>query len=200
MIHPDTELRFINDIIGYGVVAKKLIPKGTITWVQDELDQVFPPERAASVSPEMLRHLETYSYTNGAGDKILCWDNAKYVNHSFRPTCMSTAYDFEIALRDIQPGEQLTDDYGYLNVEEPFEAVDEGTDRKVVYPDDLLNYHQYWDALVRDRLKDIASVPQPLQMYIPKQTWSEFTQVMEGRQPLRSILTCYFDPTRRATG
>jgi len=36
MIHPDTEVRFINDEIGYGVVAKKLIPKGTITWVQDD--------------------------------------------------------------------------------------------------------------------------------------------------------------------
>ena len=31
MIHPDTELRFINNVVGYGVVAKKLIPKGTIT-------------------------------------------------------------------------------------------------------------------------------------------------------------------------
>jgi len=30
---------------------------------------------------------------------------------------MSTAYDFEIAVCEIHPGKQLTDDYGYLNVE-----------------------------------------------------------------------------------
>lgn len=38
MIHPDTELRFINEKIGYGVVALKLIPRGTITWALDKLD------------------------------------------------------------------------------------------------------------------------------------------------------------------
>ncbi len=200
MIHPDTELRFINDVIGYGVVAKKLIPKGTITWVQDELDQVFTPERAARVSPMMQQHLETYCFTNGAGNKILCWDNAKFVNHSFNPSCMSTAYDFEIAVRDIQPGEQLTDDYGYLNVSEPFEVVDEGTSRKVVYPDDLLQYHGEWDQLVRDRLEDIAQVDQPLKKYIAPETWTEFAQVIQGNKPLRSLITCYFDPSRTPVG
>ena len=198
MIHPDTELRFINDIIGYGVVAKKLIPKGTITWVQDELDQVFTPQRAAQVSPMMQQHLDTYWFTNGAGNKILCWDNAKFVNHSFNPSCMSTAYDFEIAVRDIQPGEQLTDDYGYLNVEEPFEVVDEGTPRKIVYPDDLLNYHQEWDQLIRERLDDITSVDQPLKKYIPQETWDEFSRVIAGTRPLKSLLTCYHDHAKPA--
>lgn len=37
MIHPDTEVRFINPEKGYGLVATKFIPKGTITWVQDDL-------------------------------------------------------------------------------------------------------------------------------------------------------------------
>ena len=36
-------------------------------------------------------------------------ENTVGVNHSFKSTCMSTAYDFEIAIRDIYPGEQLTD-------------------------------------------------------------------------------------------
>src|SRR5690606_32687246 len=101
MLHPDTELRFINDTIGYGVVAKKLIPKGTITWVQDDLDQVLTPQQAGSLMPQVREHLEKYSFTNSEGNYVLCWDNAKFVNHSFNPSCMSTAYDFEIALRDI---------------------------------------------------------------------------------------------------
>ncbi len=41
MMHPHSELRFINESIGYGVFATKFIPKGTITWILDELDQKF---------------------------------------------------------------------------------------------------------------------------------------------------------------
>ena len=38
MIHPKTELRFVNDDIGYGVFATEFIPKGTILYVKDELE------------------------------------------------------------------------------------------------------------------------------------------------------------------
>ena len=31
MIHPDSELRFINPIIGYGLFATSVIPRGTLT-------------------------------------------------------------------------------------------------------------------------------------------------------------------------
>lgn len=192
MIHPDTELRFINDVVGYGVVAKKLIPKGTITWVQDDLDQIYNSSDIEKVSPVMLDYLDRYCFTNSKGQKVLCWDNAKFVNHSFNPSCMSTAYDFEIAIRDIQPGEQLTDDYGYLNVEEPFEAEDEGTERKVVYPDDLLHYYEAWDKLILDNLDNISRLPQPLQKFIPQPVWSDFSRVLSGESPLRSIKTCYY--------
>ena len=44
MIHPNTELRFINKEVGYGVVATKPIPAGTITWVLDKLDRTFTPD------------------------------------------------------------------------------------------------------------------------------------------------------------
>jgi len=50
MMHPDTEIRFISKEIGYGVVAKKIIPKGTITWVQDELDQIYTPKQIISTN------------------------------------------------------------------------------------------------------------------------------------------------------
>jgi hypothetical protein len=196
MIHPDTEIRFINDAIGYGVVAKKLIPKGTITWVQDELDQIFTPQRAQRLSPLMQDYLETYCFTNGDGNKVLCWDNAKFINHSFNSSCMSTAYDFEIAVRDIHPGEQLTDDYGYLNISEPFEVVDEGTERKIVYPDDILHFHSKWDQMIKDCFSDIKNVRQPLQKFIPDETLVAFRNAMAGNAELRSLLTCYFDPAK----
>lgn len=132
----------------YGVVATKLIPRGTITWVQDDLDQIFTREKMANLNPNIKKYLDTYSFTNKNGEMILCSDNGKFVNHSFKPSCFSTPYDFEIAIRDIHPGEELTDDYGYLNVEKPFEVIDENTERKMVYPDDILNFHEEWDTLI----------------------------------------------------
>jgi len=192
MIHPDTELRFINDVVGYGVVAKKFIPKGTITWVQDDLDIVYNPEDIHTINPLLQEYLETYCFTNGRGQKVLCWDNAKFVNHSFNSSCMSTAYDFEIAIRDIHPGEQLTDDYGYLNISEPFEAEDEGAERKVVYPDDILTYGDAWDQSVKDNLNNMPLVAQPLQKFIPDFQWEAFSKVLSGEEELRSIKEGYY--------
>ena len=137
MMHPHTEVRFINKEMGYGVVATKFIPRGTITWVQDELDRVFTAQEVDKMRPVTRELVDKYSFRNNKGHFVLCWDLSKYVNHSFRSNCISTVYDFELAVRDIHPGEQLTDDYGYLNVSEPFKAQDEGTERDTVYPDDL---------------------------------------------------------------
>lgn len=192
MIHPDTEVRFISKEKGYGVVAVKFIPKGTITWVQDELDQIFSRERTAAMNPYTRKYLETYSFTNKNGDMVLCADNGKYINHSFNPSCFSTAYDFEIAVRDIHPGDELTDDYGYLNVEKPFKVIDENTARKTVYPDDLLNFYKEWDALIKENAPRVLQVEQPLLDLIPKKNWNDFVNAVHKPEQMRSILECYY--------
>ena len=157
MMHPDTELQFISEEIGYGVVATRFIPMGTITWVQDELDQVYTPREVEAMAPKLKEMVDKYTFRNKDGNYVMCWDLAKYVNHSFNSNCLSTAYDFEIAIRDIQPGEQLTDDYGYLNITEPFEAKDEGLERSTVYPDDLLRYHS-------ESFSVLAVMPAPVRL------------------------------------
>ena len=35
MIHPDTELRFIDATLGFGVFATRFIRRGTVTWVRE---------------------------------------------------------------------------------------------------------------------------------------------------------------------
>ncbi|MEL1253412.1 SET domain-containing protein [Flavobacterium sp. DGU38] len=192
MIHPDTEIRFISAEIGYGVVATKLIPRGTITWVQDDLDQIFTPTQAANVNPAIKKFLDTYSFVNKNGEMVLCWDNAKFVNHSFKPSCFSTPYDFEIAIRDIYPGEELTDDYGYLNVEKPFQAIDEGTTRKAVYPDDILTFYKEWDALILENAPKVLETEQPLLQLIPKNNWKEFVNGIHNPNQMKSILECHY--------
>ena len=192
-MHPDTEVRFISKEMGYGVVAIKMIPKGTITWVQDELDRVILPEEAEKMHPEIRKQIEKYCFRNSNGELILCWDLAKYVNHSFRANCLSTAYDFEVAVRDIYPGEQLTDDYGYLNIEEPFQADDEGTGRDTVYPDDLLRFHAEWDRQLSEAFRFFRAVDQPLLELVPSGTRRRVYRKLDNQEPLDSILKLYFD-------
>lgn len=192
MIHPDTEVRFISKEKGFGVVATKLIPTGTITWVQDDLDQIFSKEKIADLNPYTRKYLETYSFTNKNGEMVLCSDNGKFVNHSFRPSCFSTPYDFEIAIRDIYPGDELTNDYGYLNVEKTFTVIDENTVRKSVHPDDILNFHQEWDALIKENAPKVLEVHQPLIGLIPSATIDEFVNAIHNPDQMKSILECHY--------
>ncbi len=192
MIHPDTELRFVNEEIGYGVVAKKLIPAGTIIWVHDALDREFMLDEIEAMAPALRSVVENYTYRNSKGNYVLCWDHGRYVNHSFKANCCATPYDFELAIRDIEPGEELTDDYGYLNIIEPFWPTDEGTERKCVYPDDLLRYHSIWDkqiGLVLDRVPGLA---QPLRPFMTDELWDRITRIVEGTESMKSILENFY--------
>ena len=192
MIFPKTELRFISNEIGYGVVATEFIPKGTITWALDALDREFTPSQVERMNPLYQQILDFYTYRNNKGNHVLCWDLGRYVNHSFNSNCLTTAYDFEIAIRDIHPGEQLTDDYGYLNISAPFEALDEGHERKIVYPDDLTRHHQEWDEKLKSVFNLIVEVDQPLKEILPSTTWGLVNRVVQGKEQMKSIYECYF--------
>ncbi|GGW48157.1 SET domain-containing protein [Arenibacter certesii] len=192
MIHPNTELQFINKEIGYGVVANSIIPAGTITWVLDKLDREFSKEELEALDPIYQNILDTYAFRDNKGRYILCWDNARYVNHSFNSNCLTTAYDFEIAIRDIQIGEQLTDDYGYLNIPTPFRGIDEGTKRKVVYPDDLLKYYKLWDKKLQNVFPTIPQLPQPLKPLVSPSLWTKISHIAQGTIKMDSIINNYY--------
>jgi len=192
MIHPKTELKFINNDIGYGVIATEFIPAGTITWALDKLDREFSPLDFQTMDSIYQDILDTYTFRNNNGNLVLCWDNGRFVNHSFNSNCLSTAYDFEIAIRDIHPGEQLTDDYGYLNVSKPFRGIDEGTKRKVVYPDDLLKYSKIWDKKLLKVFYKIPKLHQPLKQLISEEIWNEIIAVSEKKKEMESIIKNFY--------
>ncbi|MEH7123389.1 SET domain-containing protein [Bacillus sp. JJ1773] len=194
MIHPHTELRFINDQIGFGVFATEFIPKGTITWALDGLDQILEPNDVENLDQYRRELLKKYSYRNQEGKYILCWDLGRYVNHSFHANCLGTAYEFEVAVRDIYPGEQLTDDYGTLNIDEPFECIPEdGTERKEVYPDDLLYYSEEWDQKVMEALRNLYEVKQPL-IHLIQPQFMEKVKIASSEQILLDSIQCiYYD-------
>lgn len=196
MMHPDTKLKWISDEKGFGVVATKLIPKGTITWVQDELDQVFSPEEPENFKPLAKELLEKYSFRNNKGEHILCWDIAKYINHSFKSNCLSTSYNFEVAVRDIPIGEELTDDYGYLNLSESFVPEDEGVDRKVVKPDDTLDLYKEWDSSLEPLFPLIEKLDQPLFELLSEKVKAEISSVASGSKKMLSTKNLYLKPEK----
>ena len=200
MLHPDTELRFISDAVGYGVVATRLIPRGTITWVGDDLDRRFAPEEVDRMSPTIKAIIDKYTFRDRTGEYILCWDHARFINHSFNANCITTAYDFELAVRDIHPGEELTDDYGFLNIDETFECVPEaGTSRTQVRPDDLLRSHKKWDELLLAAFADYERVEQPLSVLLDEPTRMKAAAIAKGTSEMDSIINCFYDrrPARR---
>jgi hypothetical protein len=200
MIHPSTELRFINNEIGYGVVAAEFIPKGTIVWVLDKLDREFTGIELMEFEDSYQQILSKYCFRNNAGNFVLCWDNGRFVNHSFRSNCLSTAYNLELAVRDIQVGEELTDDYGYLNLTAPFRATDEGARRKYVYPDDLMKYHKVWDKKLLSAFRHVGCVEQPLRDLLTSEVWDTCLRVSRGEEPMVSILDIYYDPFKEERG
>lgn len=197
MIHPDTEVRFINENKGHGLVATKFIPAGTITWVKDKFDREFTPEQVAAMEPAYQRVLDTYCYRNNKGNYMFLWDNSRFMNHSFYANCFATAYNFEVAIRDIQPGEELTDDYGFFNIIEAFTAHDEGHERKTVYPDDLKRFHKQWDNILRGVFPRILIENQPLKELISSEVWNEVTLVAEEKKEMQSILNLYYEEHKK---
>lgn len=186
-MHPDTRLEFLGEELGHGVVATAPIPRGTITWIQDPLDQVFTADDVLDLPPASQELLEYWAFRNAHGEMVLCWDHGRYVNHSFRSNCLSTAYDFEIAVRDIAPGEQITDDYGYLNLSTPWRPLDEGTRRKWVRPDDVVRYARVWDRRLHEAVRRFHRVPQKLDAWLPERTRAEIDRVRRGEATMRSI-------------
>ena len=122
MIHPGIELREIDPVIGAGVFATQPLRKGTILWVLDHLDRVLSPAEVTEL-PDLLRPtIDRYSYVDRHGRHILCWDHGRYMNHSCNAVTMGIGDAFEIAVRDVAAGEQVTCDYGILNMIDAFDC------------------------------------------------------------------------------
>ena len=170
MIHPHTELRAVDPRIGFGVVATRRIPKGTITWVRDGLDQSFSAEQVAGFDPILRPMLDRYSYRDASGIYVLSWDNGRYVNHSCDANCMDPGFDIELAVRDIQPGEQLTGDYGAYNLADRFACFCGAPNcRGRVEPVHDPAVIGRWDAAIGAAFPLLRQVEQPLWRLVQQQ-------------------------------
>ena len=189
MIHPDSELRFVSQEVGYGVFATRFIPKGTISYIKDPLEIDIPEEKVPSFDPDIQQIIEKYAYIDERGHFIISWDHGKYINHCCNCNTMSTGYGFEIAIRDIYPGEEITDEYGLFNMDQSMPLIcSKGTCRGMIYPDDLERYGEQWDARVKDALSAFHAVPQPLLHWLDPSVGQKLEAYLSGEGPYTSVM------------
>ena len=193
MIHPHTRTAHVNDQIGQGVFATTFIPKGAMTYVIDPLDIILPPDDPRITDPLTRDTVETYSYIGPDGSRIFSWDNARFVNHSCNPNTISTGYGFEIALRDIMPGEQITDEYGLFNLAWELRCCCGAPGcRGIVHPDDADNLADQWDVQLKDALSTYLNVHQPLLPCMDLQTRRSVMRYVKTGKGYRSCRALRF--------
>lgn len=186
MIHPECELRFINEKIGFGILATKKIPRGTIVWTRCLLDYQFTINQLLQLPSNYYPLFQKYSYLNQTEHFILCWDCARYMNHSCEATVQPLGSEINIAVRDIQAGEQLTFDYATLNYSHDLTCFCETPRcRKSIKTQDTFTYAEEFDDIIQSSLPYIKQVKQPLQSFIRNP--SPLNQILNGSLPIPSV-------------
>ncbi len=75
----------------------------------------------------------------------------------------------------------------------PFRAADEGTRRKVVYPDDLLKYYKVWDNKIKKVFGTITKLQQPLRTILNEGLWEKIEDITSGKEEMESILANFYN-------
>ena len=196
VLHPSARLAWIHDEVGYGVVATEHIPKGTILWALDPLDRRLTPADVRALGPSLWPHLERYTYVNGRGERVLCWDHGRFMNHSCAPVSLSPGVDFELAVRDLAPGDEITCDYTSLNLEEDLHCLCGHPEcRGVITSEHFAELAPVWDRQLRDAVRYAMDVTQPLLEWVDQDAlarWaaspSELPSALSHRYPIRDVL------------
>ncbi len=159
-----------------------------MTYVKDTLEKVVAPAEYLLHNAPVRAQIDKYSYIDERGNRIVSWDFAKYVNHSCRPNSMSTGYGFELALVDIQAGEQLTDEYGIFNLDMEMDcACGEPSCRGKIRPTDFEQYRDDWDARIRPAFAKLYSVDQPLIGFVEPQVREKLDGFFNNSEPYVSV-------------
>lgn len=188
MIHPATTIRPVSPEIGNGVFATAFIPCGTIMVVRDCCDLSLSREAFFALPTVLRESLETFMYHDKHGQLVLGWDHAKYMNHNCSSNTMMTDYGLEIAVRDISEGEEVTSEYGLLNVQEPYDLYCNCLNcRGALRLDDIDRYASLWDAQILTALQRASLCPQPLWQLVDPALQHQIHQLRHCPQDYRSV-------------
>ncbi len=112
MLHPDI-VRYESPVAGYGLVATKLIPAGTVICAPADGENIrILTHRQLRSLPKELHHL-AYRHKDHF---VLTEDDSQFMNHSCDPSTWWYDDDTLVARRDIHPGEEVAYDYATSEV------------------------------------------------------------------------------------
>jgi SET domain-containing protein len=106
-----------SSIHGLGVFADQFIARGTEVWkFIPEFDLEKTEDEIRSLPDHIQKWISRYGYLDKYLNLyILCFDDARYINHSdqsnIAPDYARCRYGIDIALRDIESGEEITTNY-----------------------------------------------------------------------------------------
>ena len=105
-------------INGIGLFADQFIKKGTTIWkFQPGFDLRIDNDELSKLSESAKEQFLKYAYLNHDSHKyILCFDDARFFNHSDEPNSIDVASPddeegLDVAGKDIEKGEELTCNY-----------------------------------------------------------------------------------------
>jgi SET domain-containing protein len=108
-------------IRGLGVFATQRVERGTVIWrFTPGFDLDVDAALLDALHPWQRERLLHYGYIDARLKRyILGCDDARFINHSTQPNlapdfARGAPYGIDVALRDIEPGEELTIDYSLL--------------------------------------------------------------------------------------
>lgn len=132
MILPAYEVRPARHAEGKGIFLLEGVKRGRILVAPDAINKVYNGAERAGLEPRSpeddacVRWFEDYHTVSTD------WPDDCYVNHSFSPSGL-WHLGFIFALRDLQPGDELTVDYRFLvNDNEVLPFRDAETGREIV--------------------------------------------------------------------
>lgn len=181
MLISSAVLRWVSNEKGHGIFAKEFIPKGTITFVNDALDIYLDPNDPKFQKEPYLSLLDRYAYNAPDGRLVLCWDFGKYMNHCCWPNTLSTGYGFDIAIKDIAIGEEITTDYGTISTgHEMVFQCEKANCRKGITNESFDQCAKLWDEQILEALKLSDKVTQPLWNLLEKDVISDLNRFFQG--------------------
>jgi SET domain-containing protein len=106
-----------NPKMGLGLFAKEFIEKGSIVWQYIEgVDVRISKENFEKLNEAQKEYVYKYAWLEEDGCYHSSCDLTNFINHSYSPNLDNTT-DVTIALKDIQPGEELFTNYAEFDPE-----------------------------------------------------------------------------------
>lgn len=104
-------------IHGIGVFADEFVPQGYVIWrYQQNFDTTINDEQFVELPKIAQEYLLHYGhYSKDEGGYVLCGDSGRFTNHSKTPNIQMLNVTETIAIKDIEIGEEITEDYYFFD-------------------------------------------------------------------------------------